>query len=92
MYDTHIVGSESNRGEREQELGSAAWMVEARHHWVAVGMYQGVGAGPYTVRELIPMSVMQLCWFREDLRGICPILGEGYMAGKREHEERPASS
>jgi len=79
-------------GEREQGSGSVAWMVGVPHHSVAVGMYQGVGVGPYTVRELTPRSDTQLCRFREDLRGIWPILGEGYMAGKREHEGRLASS
>ena len=27
----------------------------------------------------------------EDIRGIWPMLGEGYIAGKREHEERRGS-
>lgn len=85
------MDSESNKGEREQGSGSVAWMVGVRHHWVAVGMYPEVGAGPYTVRGLMPRLDMRLRRFQEDLRGIWPILGEGYIAGKREHEGRPAS-
>jgi len=50
-------------------------------------MYQEAAEGPCTVRELMERSDAQLRWFQKDLRGIWPMLGEGYIAGKREHEE-----
>ena len=45
-------------------------------------MYQGVEEGPYMVLELMTRSDVRLPRFQADLRGIWPILGEGYMAGK----------
>ena len=57
-------------------------MAGVHRHWAAGGMYQEVGEGPYTVQELMARSGMRLCQSREDLRGIWPILGEGYIAEK----------
>ena len=49
-------------------------------------MYQEVGVGPYTVQELTASLVVKSRRFRENIRGIWPILGEGYIAEERWHE------
>ena len=54
-------------------------------------MCRGAVGEPCTVQGLVTRLDAQLRWFLEDLRGIWPMLGEGYIARKREHEERQGS-